>query len=451
LPIISPDAAGDAMSNPLAIAGVTAVIRDLLADGLIDADLDALGGIVVSSLPLEQILNAQPPQQQNRLNVLFTHATPNTGWTNSRLPTRDGNGALVARPLLALDLHYLVTAIGAQDFAAEALLGYAMHLLHEQPVLGAAAIRRSLGQGAVNGAALPPLFQNLAAAELADQIESIRITPENPDSERWSHIWSSMNVGLRASVVYTASVVLIEGTAAPRSPLPVIEGRLAVRTIRRPGIARVFVQPAAGRPGDTMAPMFPGSLLVLRGSGLLAEQETRVAIGGREVVPSAASSPTELVAAIPADASAGVGTIQVRHYAVGPGGAADLRLREQSNAIAIGVRPLIAADAVNDPGVALTDSDADNGLISGTVTVRLAHPVRIGQRASLRLSGRGAASHDSFAFFAAPLAANADRLVFDITGVPQGPYLVRVEIDGAESVPASDANGFTGPMLQVAP
>ena len=42
------------MSNPLAIAGVTAVIRDLLADGLIDADLDAVGGVTVSSLPLNR-------------------------------------------------------------------------------------------------------------------------------------------------------------------------------------------------------------------------------------------------------------------------------------------------------------------------------------------------------------------------------------------------------------
>ena len=91
------------MSNPLAIAGVTAVIRDLLADGLIDADLDAVGGVTVSSLPLEQILAQQ--QQRNRLNVLFTHATPNIGWTNSRLPNRDNSGALVSRPMLALDLH----------------------------------------------------------------------------------------------------------------------------------------------------------------------------------------------------------------------------------------------------------------------------------------------------------------------------------------------------------
>ena len=126
-------------------------------------------------------------------------------------------------------------------------------------------------------------------------------------------------------------------------------------------------------------------------------------------------------------------------------------MREQSNAIAIGARPIIAPDAVNDPGIALSNAAAVNNRITGTVTVRLSHPVDRGQRASLRLSGRDAVSTQSFAFFADPLAADADRLAFDIANVPQGPYLIRVEIDGAESVPANDANGFSGPILQVAP
>ena len=35
------------------------------------------------------------------------------------------------------------TAYGVDDFQAEILLGYAMHLLHERPVLDRAAIRRA--------------------------------------------------------------------------------------------------------------------------------------------------------------------------------------------------------------------------------------------------------------------------------------------------------------------
>jgi hypothetical protein len=42
---------------------------------------------------------------------------------------------------LALN-HYLLTAYGSADFQGDILLGYAMHLLHERPVLDRAAIRR---------------------------------------------------------------------------------------------------------------------------------------------------------------------------------------------------------------------------------------------------------------------------------------------------------------------
>ena len=47
-------------------------------------------------------------------------------------------------PPLALDLHYLLTAYGAEELHAEILLGYGMQLLHETPVLTRDAIRRSL-------------------------------------------------------------------------------------------------------------------------------------------------------------------------------------------------------------------------------------------------------------------------------------------------------------------
>ena len=44
------------MSNALAIAGVTAVLRDLLDDGLVNASLDALGASVclVNLCPLSK-------------------------------------------------------------------------------------------------------------------------------------------------------------------------------------------------------------------------------------------------------------------------------------------------------------------------------------------------------------------------------------------------------------
>ncbi len=55
------------------------------------------------------------------------------------LPTRDERGTLVTQPLLPLNLHYLLTAFGSQELHSEILLGYAMQVLHENPIVSRAA------------------------------------------------------------------------------------------------------------------------------------------------------------------------------------------------------------------------------------------------------------------------------------------------------------------------
>ena len=50
-------------------------------------------------------------------------------------------GCLSNPPLALNNLHYLLSAYSGGDLHAEILLGYAMQLLHEMPVLTRAAIR----------------------------------------------------------------------------------------------------------------------------------------------------------------------------------------------------------------------------------------------------------------------------------------------------------------------
>ena len=82
--------------------------------------------------------------KQPRLNLYLYQVTPNAAWRNMCFPALDASGRQIANPPLALDLHYMLTAYGALDLQAEVLLGYAMLLLHETPVLARAAIRKSL-------------------------------------------------------------------------------------------------------------------------------------------------------------------------------------------------------------------------------------------------------------------------------------------------------------------
>ena len=131
------------MSSPLAIAAVTAALKDLLNDGLLNHDLSPVGSISVTAVPPDRVVTGQT--EPNQLNIFLYQVTPNLGWRNAGLPARDGTGVRLTAAPLALDLHYLVTAYGSQDLNAEILLGYAMHLLHETPVLTRAQLRTVLG------------------------------------------------------------------------------------------------------------------------------------------------------------------------------------------------------------------------------------------------------------------------------------------------------------------
>src|SRR6185503_15896940 len=111
------------MSTALALASVTAVLKDLLNNGLIDHDVGAsVGEVIVSTLPLDRV-DSLEADKKSRLNLFMYQVTSNPGWRNQALPSRDSNGERVSNPPLALDLHYLLTAYGAEEFHGEILLG----------------------------------------------------------------------------------------------------------------------------------------------------------------------------------------------------------------------------------------------------------------------------------------------------------------------------------------
>jgi hypothetical protein len=211
------------MSTALAIAGVTAVLRDLLNNGLIDHNISGAVGsnVTVTAIPPDTI-RIDGAQAQTQLNLFLHQVTPNPGWRNVGLPSRDGRGARLSNPPLALDLHYLLSAYGSAELHAEILLGYAMQLLHEHPVLDRDSIRTALAGGTVPGSILPPAFQALAATDLADQLEEIKITPVTLGTEEMSRLWAAIQAHYRPTAAYQVSVVLIESRQATRAALPVL-------------------------------------------------------------------------------------------------------------------------------------------------------------------------------------------------------------------------------------
>ena len=211
------------MSSPLAIASVTAVLRDLLNNGFIDHNIVGSVGsnVTITAVPPDTI-PLDSTNATTQLNLFLYQVTPNLGWRNVDLPSRDARGDRRTNPPLALDLHYLLTAYGAEELHTEILLGYAMYLMHERPTLDRQAIRAALAGSTVDGSILPPSYQALSAADLADQVEQIKITPANMNSEEMSKLWSAMQAKYRPTAAYAVSVVLIEAEKPTRSSLPVL-------------------------------------------------------------------------------------------------------------------------------------------------------------------------------------------------------------------------------------
>jgi len=180
------------MSSALAIAAVTASLKDRLNNGLLDQDLSHIGSFAVTAQPPDRISTGTT--ETNVLNLFLYQVTPNLGWRNVDLPSRDNGGGRTTNPPLALDLHYLLSAYGSQDMNAEILLGYAMQLLHEYPGLSRQQLRTALGNPTppVEGTLLPGPFGTMSAVDLAEQLELIKISPQYLSGEDLSKLWTAM-------------------------------------------------------------------------------------------------------------------------------------------------------------------------------------------------------------------------------------------------------------------
>jgi len=414
-----------------------------LNNGVIAHDLNGVvGQVTVSALPPDRIGPGSSGAQPSQLNIFLYQVLSNTGWATANLPSRNGSGDRISNPPLALNLRYLLTAYGANDFDAEILLGYGMQLLHETPGLSRDAIRTALSPPSpVGGGALPPPFAALSAADLADQFEQLKISPIFLDTEEMYRLWSAMQAHYRPSMAYEVTVVLIESKRPTRTGPLVRRYHVDTVPFRQPVIEQIRSQTGPGAPILTNAPILPGHRLVLDGQQLRGAH-TRIRLGSLPTLqePSLADLANARVAlTIPTALRAGVQGVQIVHL-VEIGERHELRRGVESNVAAFVLRPVIARRADDSDDVTVTDvQNAADGTRSATVTVRLAPLVGREQRLVLLLNEIGAPiTRPPRAYtFRDPAWTAAgdvsDTIAFAVSSVVPGAYLVRVQIDGAES------------------
>ena len=218
-------------------------------------------------------------------------------------------------------------------------MGSCMSRLHAQPVLTSTVIEQAV-------AAVLSTDPNhvLRDADLAEQVERVKLTALPLNLEELSRLWSMfVQVPYVLSVAYQASVVLIEEPVeAPAPALPVRERRIFIEPFRRIRLERV--QPTTGQ-GD---PIHGDSIVRILGTGL-ASARLIVNVDG-EIVSATVISPGEITLDLSAlsDLRAGILPLYVAH------GVSELapQLRFESNVLALTVAPRVQS-------VAFTPADAE--------------------------------------------------------------------------------------------
>lgn len=425
------------MSNYLAIATVTAGLVQLLQSKVAQ---DVAGATVTSVRPEGN--GAGLPN--TGVNLFLFQTTPNPHWRNDDLPSRDDQGHLRRRPRLALDLHYLFTFYGDEaSLEPQRVLGSVARTLHDQPVL-----TRDLIQSAQNANPF------LAASNLADENELVRLTPLTLSLEELSKLWSVFfQIPYTLSMAYQGTLVFLESEVAPHVTLPVQSRIVRVVPFNQPVITEV-------RPdGNPSAPILPGATLLIRGRQLRGDQ-TSLLVSGVEVQPASVSpSEIRLPLSVPPFLAgalhAGVQGVQVIHkYIFGlpadpeTPSPADPHQGLESNVAAFVLHP-----AFTQPIQALNIQNDLNNTRKGEIRVAIEPTVGKKQRVVLLLNGTAPQNAPTYSFAIPARAADTATLNIPFSRVKPGAYFVRVQIDGAESLLEQDPDptnpAFIGPQVNI--
>lgn len=431
------------MSNYLSLATVIEALRQLVEDGANDAIAGAQAMVV---RPPSNLSGNHPPGQPNvYAGVYLYQVTPNVAWRNEETPTRRSNGTLLRGTRSAFDLHMLVSFYGADNkLEPQRVMGAVLRKMAEKPILTKEQIitaRNTVVDDVLND----PLDKN----NLETEVEQVKFTMLPLSLEEMSKVWSVFfQTAYQLSVAYQASVVFVDGRETASSALPVRVRKLYVRTFESPVIERVLSKALpADEPSATRA-IISGDRLVLQGFRLQGDV-TRIRLAGVEVTP-ATVSPSEItltldVPPLPADRlRAGAQGVQVVHK-INMGEPETEHRGFESNAAAIVVRPIVTPGAVTMTSTSVVDGTT---FYNAKVVLNFIPRVGVDQRVALLLNEFDPPStRAAFAYRFDVLVEPANLgdisvspLTAKVTHVASAKYLVRVQVDGAESLLQSDAN-----------
>ena len=414
------------MSNDRAIATVTGVLQSRIRSVLDAADLNSAASAITA------------PRDGASVGV-YLHlyrVVPDASLQPLSFPTRRADGSAVRRPQLALSLHYQLSFVTSEDnvdFEAERMVGVVLAEFHARPNLSSEEIgdfTAAAGEDSV-----------LGASDLAQQEHGVRVSMLAMDLEDQSRLWGMHNQSFHAMTVgLEVASVLIDDVVTPVVPLPVVRPAVTVvasgsieleearASTRRQPIVQIF---AAGSP-DTES-------LLLRGHGLAGDR-TRIRIGEVELSPTLDQVSDHEIRLPLDDASGlrpGVHAVRVVHRVdLDPDPLGETwRDGGTSGSIAIALVPTLTPGAVAADG-------ADH-----LVTIAMVPAPTEDESMTLLLDGTAGEGH--FRGRVVTGSAAGSNVQFRVPEIGAGTYRVRLIVEGATTLLATDSGGFTGPEVTV--
>jgi len=282
------------MSDFTVIGGVSATLQRLLQDRMdLPTDIKPADFAVTVGAPAFSPQDNEPHIEKPRINLFLYRVTENGYLQNQQIPGR-GSSSGYGQPPLSLNLHYMLTAYGNKqqpqdaelydDLYAHFLLGSAMRVLHDIPVLNESLTSTRSPSG-------DPLLDD----SLRNRYEQVKLSLEPLTLEDTTKVWTALALRYRLSAAYAVNVVQIESKQPPSFPRPVGQPaspvipppptdqsstgpHVIVTTIQPPTITTVWVR----RAGQTTEQRYPyariGDTLVIYGTAL-AGRLTSVGFG----------------------------------------------------------------------------------------------------------------------------------------------------------------------------
>lgn len=407
------------MTDFLAIAAVTAKLYSLLFNEI----KNDISGVEVTTRPPDKARDGMDGKMQ--VNLYLYQMMPDAAWRNMDIPSKIRAGER-SHPLLALKLYYLLTAYygSAEDgidntteairlLGSQRLMGKAMSILHDNCILKAEDISGIL-----------PADDK--TKHPYDQVELVRITPLSLSLEEMSKLWTTFSTNHRTSAAYEVSVLLIESSKDSRFAPPVLmngENDRGISTLTSQSPVLYSINPLEPQPSGRLGETLTVNGDFLGGAGITMRFSNRHLSGPIEIEPTSMKTKKQMMVDLPSAASA---TDVSSKWVSGLYSVCAVVRSKEAPAWTTNDVPFALA-----PSIRISPRNAGPGTVQ--LTVYSTPRVRMEQKALLIFGDRQIAP--ASLYNDPDDASLPSELTFSIKDVEIGEHLIRLRVDGVDSLP----------------